>query len=192
MLPKLAPLLPLSIPIPLAVGKAEEQYPWKWSIYQWIEGESAGTTHISNLGEFAKTLGDFLSALQSIDSTGGPLPGLHSFYRGGSSETYDSQTREAILVLREKIDRNTVIEIWEKALMTKWKTSPVWVHGDSSLGNLLVKNGQLIAVIDFGQLAIGDPACDLMVTWALFKDESRDVFRKTLCLDVDTWARGRA
>lgn len=191
-LPKLAPFLPLSIPIPLALGVPEDSYPYKWSIYRWIEGEAAGSAYISNLCEFAKSLGNFLSALQTIDTTGGPLAGMHSFYRGGSLETYDQEVREAVLALTGKIDSQTVTEIWEKALMTKWKSSPVWVHGDISMGNLLVQNGQLAAVIDFGQLAVGDPACDLAITWTQFKDESRDVFRKTLSLDADTWARGRA
>lgn len=191
-LPRLAPLLPLSIPFPLAIGEPGYGYPWKWSIYRWIEGESAATIPITNLCDFAATLAQFLAALQHIDSTGGPTPGLHSFYRGGSLTTYDVEVRQSIVALKDKIDVDAVTEIWETALTTSWQNYPVWVHGDISVGNLLMQDGHLSAVIDFGQLAVGDPACDLSIAWTLFRDESRKKFRQMLSLDEGTWARGRA
>ncbi|MCX7121713.1 MAG: aminoglycoside phosphotransferase family protein [Gammaproteobacteria bacterium] len=190
-LPKLVPFLPLPIPSPVALGKPTADYPMPWSVYRWIEGETASTSRIDNVDDFAKSLAEFLVALQRIDTTGGPLPGLHSFYRGGLLSTYDEQTRKAIEVLKDKIDRKAAVSIWETALTTQWNKSPVWVHGDISLGNLLVKNGKLCAVIDFGQLVIGDPACDLAIAWTFFKETAREIFQKTLSLDVDTWARGR-
>ena len=153
-LPKLAPLLPLPIPVPLAIGKLTEEYPWQWSIYQWLPGDSAANAPISDLNHFATSLAEFLIALQRIDSAGGPSPGLHSFYRGGSLATYDAETRQALAILKGKIDVVAAAEIWETALATDWDKPPVWVHGDISLGNLLVKNGQLCAVIDFGQLTV--------------------------------------
>jgi len=72
-LPILAPLLPLQIPIPLAIGEPGNSYPWKWSIYRWIEGDDAGSGHIKDLCDFAKSLAAFLIDLQKIDSTNGPL-----------------------------------------------------------------------------------------------------------------------
>lgn len=191
-LPKLAPLLPLPIPVPLAIGEPAEGYPWKWSIYRWLEGNPAASAPIADLSDFAKSLAQFLLALQRIDPTGGPLPGPHSFYRGGELKIYDSETRKAIAALKDKVDADAAIEVWEKALATSWQHSPVWVHGDISPGNLLVQEGSLCAVIDFGQLAIGDPACDLAIAWTFFRDESREVFRTMLPLDAETWARGRA
>jgi len=191
-LPRLAPLLPLPIPAPLAVGEPAEGYPWKWSIYRWIEGDTAAVGHITNLEGFATSLAEFLTALQSIDSSGGPPPGLHSFYRGGLLSTYDAETREAITVLTGKIDVDAATEVWETALATTWQSSPVWVHGDVSAGNLLIKEGRLCAVIDFGQLTVGDPACDLAIAWTMFRGESRKIFRKMLPLDAGTWERGRA
>ncbi len=191
-LPKLAPFLPLPIPAPLAIGQPAEGYPWKWSIYRWLEGDSAATAPIADLSAFATHLAEFLIALQRIDSTNGPLPGSHSFHRGGSLMTYDKDTRQAIAALKSQIDAHAATEIWETALASTWQGPPVWVHGDVSAGNLLVKEGQLCAVIDFGQLAIGDPACDLAITWTLFNGKSRDVFRSLLPLDAGTWARGRA
>lgn len=191
-LPKLAPFLPLPIPVPMAIGEPANGYPWKWSIYGWLEGESAAFAHITDLRDFAINLAQFLIALQCIDTTDGPLAGPHSFYRGGALTTYDVETRQAITTLKSKIDVDAATEVWEVALGTTWHRSPVWIHGDVSVGNLLVQEGRLSAVIDFGQLAVGDPACDLAIAWTLFRDESREVFRRMLPLDSGTWARGRA
>ncbi len=191
-LPKLAPLLPLPIPVPLAIGEPMEEYPWRWSIYRWLPGDAAANTPITDMENFASSLAEFLIALQRIDATDGPMPGLHSFYRGGSLATYDAETRRALSILKGRIDVVAITEVWETALATHWDKSPVWVHGDISLGNLLVKNRRLCAVIDFGQLAVGDPACDLAIAWTFFKGESRKIFRTLLALDTNTWARGRA
>ncbi|NNM43256.1 MAG: aminoglycoside phosphotransferase family protein [Chlamydiae bacterium] len=191
-LPRLAPLLPLPIPTPLAIGQPADGYPWRWSIYRWLEGNSAASSPIEDLCDFATCLAQFLIALERIDSRDGPLPGPHSFYRGGSLLIYDAETRHAIAVLKDKIDAHAATEVWETALTTTWHGLPVWVHGDISAGNLLVQEGRLSAVIDFGQLAIGDPSCDLTIAWTLFGGESREVFQKMLPLDADTWARARA
>lgn len=190
-LPKLAPFLPLPIPTPMGLGKPEFGYPWNWSIYSWLEGETATTAPLPDLNRFASGLADFLRALQRIDSFGGPLPGPHSFYRGGSLEIYDAETRQALALLKDQVDTDACLKIWEIALSTNC-SSHVWVHGDISPGNLLVQEGQLSAVIDFGQLTVGDPACDLAIAWTFFNDESRELFRKILPLDPGTWARGRA
>ncbi len=131
-------------------------------------------------------------ALQQIDVTGGPLPGPHNFYRGGSLTVCDAETRRAINALKGKIDTDAATKIWETGLAPTWRGTPVWIHGDISAGNLLIKEGELSAVIDFGQLGVGDPACDLAIAWTLFTGESREVFQNTLALDVDTWCRGRA
>ena len=191
-LPILAPLLPLAIPEPLAIGEPAESYPWKWSIYRWLKGETAASAPKVDLCNFAASLAEFLIALEQIDTTNGPLPGAHNFYRGGTLMTYDTETRQAIDALKGKIDTKTAIEVWQAGLATTWLDSPVWVHGDISAGNLLVQDERLSAVIDFGQLGVGDPACDLVITWTLFKDESREVFRALLPFDSGTWARGRA
>ena len=191
-LPRLAPFLPLPIPVPLAVGEPMDGYPWKWSIYSWLDGETASSGHIADLCEFAVDLAKFLKAFQSTDSTDGPLPGLHSFYRGGSLMTYDAEVRQAVIALEGKIDIETATKVWEVALATTWNGKPVWVHGDISAGNLLVQNGCLSAVIDFGQLAVGDPACDLAIAWTFFKGKSRKAFQDELPLDKETWTRARA
>lgn len=190
-LPQLALGLPLPIPTPLAMGKPECGYPWKWSIYRWLEGQTAASAKIGDLVEFAIDLAAFLIALYRIDTTDGPPPGLHSFFRGGSLSVYDNETRRSIISLKDKIDTASATEVWEEALSSSWRHPPVWVHGDISAGNLLVCDGKLSAVIDFGQLAIGDPACDLAINWTLLHGKSREAFQKTLPLDQGTWARAR-
>lgn len=190
-LPKLASALPLPISDPLTMGNPEHGYPWKWSIYRWLQGETAASGRIANLAEFAINLGNFLKALHQIDAIGGPCPGLHSFYRGGALSVYDNETRRCITALKDKIDARMAMEVWEKALSTSWKNQPVWVHGDISAGNLLVEGGKLSAVIDFGQLAVGDPACDLSINGTLFHGKSREDFQKTVHFDEGTWARAR-
>ncbi len=190
-LPRLAPLLPIAIPAPVALGQPACGYPWKWSIYDWIEGEVASAGRICDLPGFARAIAGFLDALEGIDATDGPRPGAHNFHRGGSIATYDDETRRAIDVLRDEIDGATAAGIWERALATTWKGAPVWVHGDLSAGNLLVRDGILCGVIDFGMLAVGDPACDLAIAWTFLDSKSRDAFCASLPVDPATWQRGR-
>jgi aminoglycoside phosphotransferase (APT) family kinase protein len=190
-LPKLAPLLPLPIPVPLAKGAPGHGYPWPWSVYRWLEGENATLERIADLPQFAISLAEFLLTLQRIDATDGPPAGVHNFFRGGPLTTYDAETRATIETLRGEIDADAATKTWNDALETSWQDAPVWVHGDVAVGNLLVKNGQLCTVIDFGCCAVGDPACDLVMAWTFFTGEGREAFRSTLGLDRATWARAR-
>ena len=190
-LPRLAPLLPLAIPVPIAMGVPAGGYPWHWSIYRWLEGANATIERIANPHDFASTLAQFLAALQRIDPTGGPPPGQHNFFRGGELAIYDTETRDAMATLHGKIDTDAVTAVWEAALQATWNGPPVWLHGDVSATNLLVGEGQLRAVIDFGCSGVGDPACDLTIAWTLFSGESREAFCAALPVDDATWARGR-
>jgi aminoglycoside phosphotransferase (APT) family kinase protein len=189
-LPRLAPLLPLPIPAPLAMGEPSDSYPWHWSIYRWIEGETAAIAPVTNMCDFATSLAHFLTVLQRIDTTDGPID-LESFSYIGALASYDAQTRQAISILQDKVDADAATEVWERALKTTWQRSLVWVHGDISAANLLVKEGKLSAVIDFGGLGVGDPACDLVIAWKFFQGKSRKTFREMVPLDAGTWARGR-
>ncbi|RUV14832.1 MULTISPECIES: aminoglycoside phosphotransferase family protein [unclassified Mesorhizobium] len=190
-LPKLAPLLPLPIPEPLAMGEPAAGYPWHWSVYRWIEGETAKTGHIADLRAFAVSLAEFLVALKRIDPTAGPAPGQHNFYRGGPLAVYDGEARQAIAALEGRIDTQAATAVWKAALAAGWHGSPVWFHGDVASGNLLVEDGRLSAVIDFGTSGVGDPSCDLAIAWTLFEGESREAFRARIAVDDATWARGR-
>lgn len=194
-LPVIAPHLPLAVPIPLAIGKPSENYPYSWTICRWLEGENAIVEPITDWAKAATVLARFISALQKIDATDGPLPGSHNFSRGEPLVYRDRETRAAIERLRamvDIVDIESATKAWEAALATSaWDQSPVWLHGDLHAGNLLVQRGRLSAVIDFGGLGIGDPACDLMVGWTLLTPQARDIFRAALSVDAATWARGR-
>jgi len=190
-LPRLAPHLPLSIPVPLAMGVSADGFPWRWSVYRWLGGENAAVERIADLPQFATRLARFLAALYQIDPAGGPPPGPHNFYRGGPLTVYDGETRHAIAALDGKIAAEAVTSVWEAALHATWRGSPVWLHGDVSAGNLLVSEGKLSAVIDWGCSGVGDPACDLTIAWTFLFGESRKVFRAALPVDGATWARAR-
>lgn len=190
-LPMLAPSLPLSIPEPVGMGAPGCGYPWPWSIYRWIDGSCASVAPVDDPSELAATLGTFLSALQRADASDGPPAGPHNFHRGGPLATYDGETRDAIETLRHRIDVAAVTAIWDAALASSWDGAPVWVHGDVAPNNLLVRDGRLAAVLDFGSAGVGDPACDLAIAWTFLDPGSRRAFRDALDLDPDTWARGR-
>ena len=99
--------------------------------------------------------------------------------------------RVLLTVLGDEVDVRGATDVWDAALAAIWRGTPVWVHGDVSVGNLLVDRGRLSAVIDFGSSAVGDPACDVTIAWTFLSGESREVFRAALPADAATWARGR-
>ncbi|MDZ7926056.1 MAG: aminoglycoside phosphotransferase family protein [Agrobacterium sp.] len=191
-LPELAPLLPVPIPEPLAIGEPGQDYPFPWSVYGWLEGEPLAR-HLGqiNLATIAAEVAAFLKALHGIDATDGPLAGEHNFHRGGSLAVYDGEVRAATARLADEVDQALAMEIWQLALSSGWQGPGVWVHGDIAEGNLLVRDGRLSAVIDFGSSGVGDPSSDLILAWNVLDAESRSVFRLALGLDDATWQRGR-
>lgn len=189
-LPRLAPQIPVAIPEPLALGQPDRGFPWPWSVYRWIEGQPATVGAIADLEDFAAALGNVLTALQRVDSSDGPAPGAHNFHRGGSLCIYDAQVRTALAKLSDSIDSDTATQIWDTALASQWDGPARWVHGDIAPGNLLVRDGKLAAIIDFGCCAVGDPACDLAIAWQFFEVGARDRFQGQFETDDACWARG--
>lgn len=190
-MPFLGRLLPLPIPEPVALGQPALGFPWPWSVYRWLEGEPASGVELADAEAFAEDLAAFLLGLQALDPTGGPPPGEHNFFRGGSLLTYDQDARRAISVLSGVVDTTACARVWEAALAAT-ATGPVaWLHGDVAASNLLARAGRLSAVLDFGAMAIGDVACDLTIAWTLFTAGPRRVFRERIARDDATWARAR-
>jgi aminoglycoside phosphotransferase (APT) family kinase protein len=190
-LPILAPRVPLPIPAPLAKGEPGEGYAFQWSVYEWLDGEPAGIDTIDDLTGFADSLAAFLVALRHVDPAGGPEPGLHNWFRGGPLQVYEPQALRAIEALDGQVPRDAVTEIWQSAMRATWDGRPRWFHGDVAQGNLLVRDGRLAAVIDFGTCGVGDPACDIVIAWTLLSGASREAFRARLDVDPGTWSRGR-
>ncbi|MCW9132051.1 aminoglycoside phosphotransferase family protein [Bacillus paramycoides] len=190
-LPILSKEITLPISSPIAKGNPSAEYPWPWSINKWIEGETVTKENVRDLDEFATDLGSFLVELQSIDASNGPKAGAHNFYRGGLISVYDEEARVAIENNKDVFDETLLKHLWDLALRSTWERTPVWVHGDIAPGNLLIKDGKLCAVIDFGILGVGDPACDAAMAWTFFDKNSRNVFKEVLCMDEETWNRAR-
>ncbi|WP_129844222.1 aminoglycoside phosphotransferase family protein [Streptomyces sp. RFCAC02] len=190
-LPVLARRLPLRIPVPLAKGAPGEGYPHAWSVYRWLSGEPASRENIADPVRFAGSLAAFLAALRRVDPVGGPAPGQHNWFRGGPLLTYDGEVRRALGALAGRVRADAVAEVWRCAVRAPWDGRPVWFHGDVAPGNLLVRDGELTAVIDFGTCGVGDPACDLTIAWTLLSGESRTALRDGLSADPALWARGR-
>ena len=190
-LPVLAKQLPLPIPQPVAKGKPSNVFPRIWSVYRWLEGETAGVARPSDRTAFALDVADFLAALYRIDTTGGPQAGEQSFWRGAPLDRYDRQTRKAIADLGDAVAADAATSVWNAALSAPYTKQPVWVHGDVAQNNLVVLHGRLSGVIDFGTSAIGDPACDTVLAWTFLDGDSRRAFRERLPVDRATWVRGR-
>jgi aminoglycoside phosphotransferase (APT) family kinase protein len=190
-LPRLAPPLPLPIPAPVAQGEPDERYPYRWSVYRWLEGEPAARAPLGDQVAFAAALGGFLRALEAADATGGPAPGEHNFFRGGPLGHYEGEALDAIERLGGEIPREVVLRTWADAMASEWEREPVWFHGDVAAGNLLVRDTRLAAVIDFGSSGVGDPACDMAIAWTLLRGAARDRFRAERGVDDATWSRGR-
>jgi aminoglycoside phosphotransferase (APT) family kinase protein len=191
-LPRLTGRLPLEIPLPVASAKPGAGYPWTWSVYRWLEGENAIDAPVADLARAAVDLAALLEALQRVDPNGGPGPGEENFCRGASLVTFDPRVRADLAYLRNETDVEAATAVWDEALRAPGPEGPpVWVHGDLDRRNLLTRQGRLAAVVDFGCVGVGDPACDVAVAWKVLSRETRNIFRSTLSVDQATWARAR-
>lgn len=198
-LPFLGSHLPLPIPRPLGRGAPGRGYPWPWSVYERLEGERAEAHRISDMRSFGQELGQFLDALQRCNTRNAPAAGVQNFHRGGNLQVYDRETHETLANLGTDIrddhgrlqSSEDMRAVWVLALSSSWKREPVWIHGDMSEGNLLVKDGRLTAAIDFGNMAVGDPACDLVPAYTMLDEDGRKAFRAQQMHDAQTWQRAR-
>jgi aminoglycoside phosphotransferase (APT) family kinase protein len=193
-LPHLASRLPLPIPSPVRVGQPSHEFPWRWSVVPWFSGETADRVPIADGEAVAVSLGRFLEALHRpapADAPGNPWRGVDLTQRTPLLERHLS-------VVDALVDRRAIVALWERLAATPpWCGPPLWIHGDLHPGNLLIENGRLSAVIDFGDLTSGDPATDLSVAWMLLPPRHRPAFRAAArsssdSIDEDTWRRARA
>lgn len=194
-LPRLQKMLNFPISAPIALGQPDDCFPFPWTVGRWIPGQTVTHENVRDETRLAKELSDWLRQLQAADPSNTPLAGAHNFYRGGELSVYHRETLEALERLKtvlppEDIGRYRMI--WEDALSTRYAGSPVWVHGDVAVGNLLVRDGRLAALIDFGTFAAGDPACDYVMAWTFFDRFARQVFLEGLPEDMILRAKGWA
>lgn len=185
-LPALAPQLPLAVPEPVARGEPDAGHPFAWAIYRWLEGETFAIDRVDER-EAATDLAQFVTMLRRIDSSGAPRS-----RRDKSLRVKDPESRAAIESRRGVIDTDAVTAAWETSLRAPaWDGTPVWTHGDLVPPNLLVADGRLRAVIDFGNVGAGDPAIDVIAAWSVFGPDGRRAFRSALDVDDATWVRAR-
>jgi aminoglycoside phosphotransferase (APT) family kinase protein len=181
-LPRLAPQLPLEIPVPVAQGRPSAAYPWFWDIVTWVDGETVPVTEIDAI-QAARDLAAFIGSLQEVDPSGAP--------QGRGIPL--AERNESMPFWIERFTGNpAALAEWERALtLPPWEGPPVWHHGDLDVRNWLVRDGRISGVIDWGSMGVGDPACDVMVAWKLHSSAARDAFREALPVDDATWARAR-
>jgi aminoglycoside phosphotransferase (APT) family kinase protein len=193
-LPILAFDLPLPVPEPIRIGRAGCGFPWSWSVTRWLPGETALVSPPADEYAAASDLARFLRALHR------PVPhdAPRNPWRGVPLEARSELLRGHVAAIADRVEPAAVIEAWEAFRATPpWTGAAMWIHGDLHPGNLLVRDGRLSGVLDFGDLAAGDPATDLSVAWMLLREPARSTFRDLTCgaggwLDGDAWTRGRA
>jgi aminoglycoside phosphotransferase (APT) family kinase protein len=189
-LPRLAPHLPATLPVPLALGEPGHGYPFPWTVAPWLPGATPNGTNV-DLDTLAHDLAGFVRALHAVRPADGPPKTGTS--RGTPLARNDDHVRrslETTVGLRDIAER--VLAVWEDAVSAPaYGGPPVWLHGDLMSGNLLVRDGRLSAVIDWGALGVGDPAPDLCPAWWLFDGPSRETWRRAVGYDDETWRRAR-
>ena len=192
-LPRLSKSLPLPIPVPLRVGRPGCGFPWSWSVVPWFRGQSALLAPNKDLATAAVALGQFLRALHQP----APADAPHNPWRGVPLSARTNTLREHLRQVDGLVDSIAVLGLWERVLSTRPHAgAPSWIHGDLHPGNLLLDSGRLTAVLDFGDVAAGDPATDLAVAWMWLPQSARSIFRASARgesnpLDDDTWMRAR-
>jgi aminoglycoside phosphotransferase (APT) family kinase protein len=197
-LPAVGRNLPLAVPAPVAVGEPDEGYPFPWLVCRWVPGVPAPPRDLDAAD--ARRLAEFVRALAAVDPGAGPRIGAGE--RAGPVAACDAATRTALdAVLRLQadgriepalLDRSRAERVWADAVRAPaWSGPGVWVHRDLYHGNLLTLGGTLCGVIDFGGLAVGDPAGDVMGAFHLLDPADRAVFGEVVGVDEATWARAR-
>ena len=189
-LPLLAEHTTVALPLVVASADPSDRFPLPWSIRRWLPGEVPDDATAVDRNRIARELGVFLNELRAAPTAHGPACGQHSFYRGTHPSVYSDQVQSALTELGGTVDRAACEAIWREATQSAWPHDPVWFHGDLAEGNILIQDGALGAVIDFGTCGVGDPACDLTIAWTWLGEE-RETFREVVNLDSDTWARAR-
>jgi len=188
-LPELAPKLPLPVPAPVRLGGPGSGYPWSWSVVPWFRGEEAARADPADWDDAAQELGRFLAALNQPAPSDAPI----SPYRGVPLVHRSARLDEGLDALGDQVDRRQVEALWATLVAAAPPTGPpVWVHGDLHPRNLVIADGRLAAVVDFGDITKGDRATDLSVAWFWLPASARPAFRRAVGgVDDDTWRRAK-
>ncbi len=182
----------VAIPKVIGAGGPTNEFPFPWSVTNWMEGYDATANNIVDWLTAAEKLGQFTRAFRSQNTSGAPLAGKHNAFRGTALANLDQIARNAIDALGDLFDMASLLNSWDKALpVPPWAGPPVWIHGDIHAANIIVRNGNVAGIIDFGLMGVGDPACDLALGWSFLPSNARDRFRAAADVDDATWQRGK-
>ncbi|NJP92464.1 aminoglycoside phosphotransferase family protein [Nonomuraea sp. FMUSA5-5] len=195
-LPRLAPQLARAVPEPVHAGAPGAAFPLAWSVYRWIDGDEARHDTVHDWAAFGADLAAFVRELHGIDLRGATRAGDLSWYRGGRLQDCDAWVAPCFADCRiasdATLDAETLQRLWRAALaLPEPSGAHVWLHGDLKPTNLLVREGKLHAVIDFGCLSVGFPDAEHATVWDL-PPQARQAYRDALDLDDLVWARARA
>lgn len=191
-LPVLRPHLSLKVPEVVATGKPSDRYPFPWAVVRWLPGDDALTVELEPMGAAADALGRFVSELRTVPTAGAPAPGTEGFTRGLPLTEWDADVREALARCDGLVDVRRVTAVWDDALAAPtYQGPPVWLHADLIPGNIVVRAGRVAGVLDFGGMAIGDPAYDVTPAWHLLDSSSRLTFLDVTNADQATCRRAR-
>ena len=180
--------LPLPIPTPVAKGEpGAGSRPW--SVYRWLDGEPR-RTRASTICPASRRSRRVPERAAALDATAVPPPGEHNFFRGGPLATYERRGARGDRQLGDEIPRDAAPRVG-RTMRTSWDREPVWLHGDVATGNLLVRDGRLAAVLDFGSSGVGDPACDLVIAWTFLTGAAATASAPSSAWPPAPWARGR-
>lgn len=186
LIPDIASRLPLPVPVPTRLVEPSERFPHHWLITTWVHGTPADLAPITDPGS-AAVLAEFLTALHlegpadnpANDGRGAPLADMHERFE---------QTLERL----PGIDADRARAVWREALdAPSHEGTGVWLHGDLHPANVVVEDGRLSGVIDFGEIFVGDPAVDLAAAWILLPDGATDTFFNAYKTTEDVIRRAR-
>ena len=170
----------------MGAGEPGHGYPFAWSVVTWLPGRPPGVPVDDDLVD---DLVGFVRALRAVETTDAPV--RTPAQRGGLLEAHDSGVRRAVEELGDRVEDRRVLSVWDEARVAPPPEAVVPSHGDLLPGNLLVEEGRLSAVIDWGGFGLADPALDLMPAWNAMDEGGRARFRKGLGVDDVAWARSR-
>ena len=191
-LPELAGRLPLPIAAPLRFGTPQDGYPWSWSLVPWIEGEIAASAPLRDRGAAAISIGTFCASLHTAAPADAPTSACRGIPLSGRVAAYESR----LPMVADLVDIAAVNGAWQRCLAApEFLGAPVWLHGDLHPGNVIVRDGVIAGVIDFGDICGGDPATDFAIAFMMFDAADREVFREaagaSTGIDDGTWMRAR-
>ncbi len=201
-LPFVAAALSVAVPEIVDVGEPGFGYPERWSVVRWLDGvvPDVPAPGIAPRQALAEDLAAVVLALRGLEVPAAAIedPALR-WYRGRPLAGMDASTRVAITESRSiaglELDLDACTEVWDRAMRLPGVdevVEPRWHHADLLAENLLVRDGRLAGVLDFGGLAVGDPTVDLVAAWELLDPTAREIFRQSVGVDEATWLRGRA